>query len=220
MDKKIRVQKQKIQTGFFQIETCSGRDLCSQSVIDDPEIFKNFIDRIHEICKEKTINDNESKIPFKRFNISISLCPNGCSRPQITDIGLLGAGIPLITESLCNKCGKCITACREKAITLSSYGYPVINDRCLYCSDCIRACPKNAIKTTKTGFRILLGGKLGRHPRLGKELQGIFTLDQSLNIIDQSIAFFISHLDKGKRFGDLIDSEKQDWLAPDFKHGA
>ena len=32
------------------------------------------------------------------FRVSLSACPNACSRPQIVDIGLIGAVTPVLTS--------------------------------------------------------------------------------------------------------------------------
>ncbi len=109
------------------------------------------------------------------FRVSISDCPNACSRPQIADLGLIGACIPEINEEFCSLCGSCVEICQEKALS-SKEGKLVLDSfRCLYCGQCIKICPSGALKETRNGYRIQVGGKLGRHPRLGRRTTGDFS---------------------------------------------
>jgi dissimilatory sulfite reductase (desulfoviridin) alpha/beta subunit len=55
------------------------------------------------------------------FRISISDCPNACSRPQIVDVGLIGACRPEVTGEDCTLCGECRQICRENAISLKQW---------------------------------------------------------------------------------------------------
>ena len=48
--------------------------------------------------------------------MAIADCPNACSRPQIADLGLIGAAEPQQTAEVCHQCMGCVHACREGAI--------------------------------------------------------------------------------------------------------
>ncbi|MBL0716494.1 MAG: sulfite reductase, partial [Desulfosarcina sp.] len=64
-------------------------------------------------------------------------------------------------------------------------------------------CPTGTIFKKKSGFRILLGGKLGRHPRLAEELPGIFSEDEALEIVKQCIDYYKKNSKKGARFANI-----------------
>jgi dissimilatory sulfite reductase (desulfoviridin) alpha/beta subunit len=66
-------------------------------------------------------------------------------------------------------------------------------------------CPSQAILTSEDGFRILVGGKLGRHPRLATELPGIFSEEEVLHILGKVLTLYMEHYSHVKRFGDLFD---------------
>ena len=55
--------------------------------------------------------------------------------------------------SLCDRCGYCRDACRERIILLTDSGYPQIefkNGACSFCGDCARSCPTGALQKPKT----------------------------------------------------------------------
>ena len=54
---------------------------------------------------------------------------------------------------------------------------------CQKCGRCIAVCPSGTIKQGQKGFRVQLGGRLGRHPRLGMELPGILKPEQVLEVL-------------------------------------
>jgi anaerobic sulfite reductase subunit C len=52
---------------------------------------------------------------------------------------------------------------------------------------------------------VLLGGKLGRHPQLARELAGIYSQEQVLMIIDHCLALYTAHNRQGERFGEVLN---------------
>ena len=139
------------------------------------------------------------------FRISISDCPNACSRPQIVDIGLVGACRPEVTDEPCTQCGACVEACKENAISIKN-DVPLVDDsKCLYCGQCIRVCPIGSLKEAQKGYRILVGGKLGRHPGLGTEMPGIHESKDALQMIDLCLDHYQRHCRKGERLGEILE---------------
>ncbi|HOT45382.1 MAG TPA: 4Fe-4S binding protein [Spirochaetota bacterium] len=148
------------------------------------------------------------------FRISLSLCANGCSRPQIADIGVIGAVQVRIDEACCTGCGACVALCRERAMALEGLEgrvIPAINGRCVFCGECIAACPFDAVLPARTGFRILLGGRLGRRPRLGTELPGFRTEGEITDIVKKAYLLYQS-TPPGARLGDIIEERGAGWL--------
>jgi dissimilatory sulfite reductase (desulfoviridin) alpha/beta subunit len=122
------------------------------------------------------------------------------------DIGIIGAARPGIGAEPCTGCGACSDVCDETAITLDKKNVlPIIDQaRCLLCAKCIRICPSGTLFEETSGFRVMLGGRLGRHPRLAMEIEGIFDHQGVLQIVKNCITFYKSHSKNGQRFAHLF----------------
>ena len=194
----------------YQFDTCFGPNGCpNRAVISD-----GLLQKIETLLKEEDLlgflkNNVKGDLKFHHeFRITLADCPNACSQPQIKDIGIIGACTPRLTEETCTLCEACVEACKEDAITLNSEEKaPQIDmDRCLYCGKCMQACPTGTIAEGIKGFRVQLGGKLGRHPRLAKELPGIYSEKQVLLIIRECLTFYKQTSKNGERFGKILKS--------------
>jgi len=191
----------------FQVETCFGPTGCPNRAVNSdglPERLEKVLSKrnIKSFLKERVTG------PLKmhhEFRISISDCPNACSRPQIVDIGLVGALRPEVTDEPCTKCGACVDACKENAISIKG-DVPIVDDeRCLYCGQCVQLCTTGTLREAESGYRILVGGKLGRHPRLGTELLGIHGLEEIPSIVEQCLNHYQNHCQEGERFGIILE---------------
>jgi dissimilatory sulfite reductase (desulfoviridin) alpha/beta subunit len=79
-------------------------------------------------------------------------------------------------------------------------------------------CPTGALEEDARGFRVLLGGKLGRHPQLGKELPGIFAPRDFLLILKKSLNLYLQHNTCGERFGEILHRTGIDVLTETISH--
>jgi anaerobic sulfite reductase subunit C len=140
------------------------------------------------------------------FRISIADCPNACSQVQIKDVGIIGAATPRKTDAPCSACGACSEICKEDAIRLSEADElcDIDLNRCVHCGGCMTVCPTGAIETQEKGYRMMIGGKLGRHPKLAVELPCIYQEDTVIEMIHDFIAFYKNKSDKGQRFSHLL----------------
>ena len=105
-----------------------------------------------------------------RFKVALAACPNACTMPQIRDFGIIATRMPRGIGAGCNGCGGCQKACREKAITVDIGRARLHQERCVGCGVCIRVCPQKVIESSELRLRILVGGRMGRHPRWAEEL--------------------------------------------------
>jgi len=205
----------------YQLDTCFGPNGCpNRAVISD-----GLLQKIETLLKNEDLlgflqASVRGDLKFHHeFRISLADCPNACSQPQIKDIGIIGACAPRLTEEPCTLCEACVEACKENAISLdTAKGSPQIDmDCCLYCGKCMQACPTGTIAQGRNGYRVQLGGKLGRHPRLARELPGIFSEDQVVLIVKECLTFYKKTSKNGERFGQILTSEAFDQIAERFQ---
>jgi dissimilatory sulfite reductase (desulfoviridin) alpha/beta subunit len=192
----------------YQLDTCFGASGCPNRANNSEQL----LERIETLLKREDLlgflkEQVEGELKFHHeFRITLADCPNACSQPQIKDIGIIGASLPRLTDEACTLCEACVDSCREKAVALNDeMSIPEIDYKlCLACGKCIEVCPTDTISVDQKGFKVLLGGKLGRHPQLAKELPGIYSEDEVLDIIKDCIIFYKSHSRKGKRFAEVF----------------
>ncbi|MCK5836018.1 MAG: 4Fe-4S binding protein [Desulfobacula sp.] len=217
LDDVISLKKQFLSKGGmekeiqgYDISTCFGGEGCPNSANSCIKLSKDIqalMEKADILSFLKASVQGDLKFHHE-FRVSLSDCPNACSRPQIVDIGIIGASIPCVGGEDCSLCNACVEACPDNAVRLDQKDQkPVIdNDLCLYCGKCILACPTGSIEEKEKGFRVLLGGRLGRHPRLAMEVPGIQTHDQVLAIVENSLVFFKTHSKNGQRFSHILTS--------------
>jgi dissimilatory sulfite reductase (desulfoviridin) alpha/beta subunit len=200
----------------YQLDACFGTNGCPNQISNT-----DIQSKIEDLLKKENLlgflrNQVTGDLKFHHeFRITVSDCPNACSQPQIKDIGIIGAKIPFITEIDCIGCMECVNICKEGAISIDSTknngveNQPVIDFQiCVKCGQCIDVCPTKTIDTDKTGYRILIGGKLGRHPRLAEELPGIYSGPTVIDIIRCCIKYYKTNSKNGERFAEIVARDK------------
>jgi len=204
----------------FRIETCFGSGACENRAVASEalvhELEKMLLSRnIAGFLKDRVIG------PLKihhEFSICVSDCPNACSRPQIADVGIIGAVRPRIMEEFCTGCGACSSSCIESAIRAEGgdggrkrSAPPAIDaNKCVMCGNCVSACPSGAMEKAEKGWRIMTGGKLGRHPQLGRELGGIYSQEGVMAAVDRCLDIYFAHNIGGERLGVILNRVKFD----------
>lgn len=191
----------------YRVETCFGPTGCPNRAVKSQDLA-SLIDSILSGKDLRGFLKRKVHGPLKlhhEFRVSVSDCPNACSRPQICDIGLIGFAGVKVSEQRCQMCQACLDACKEGAIVLEGAGPVVKEHLCLGCGQCVKACPTDSLTTGALGYRILVGGKLGRHPRLAEELPGVFGEDQVLRIVQRVVEFYMARSSSGERLGEILE---------------
>ncbi len=134
-------------------------------------------------------------------------CPNACAGPQVADFGLIRACRPARESDRCTGCGACAAACPEKAVTVTPDGPVIDRKACLGCGLCVRACPHEALTLSRLGWRVMAGGRLGRHPALAVELPGLFSDVEAAACLARLAAFFMSRHRPGVRLSALLPTD-------------
>jgi anaerobic sulfite reductase subunit C len=195
----------------FQLDGCFGPSGCPNRAVVDEGLMPRLLALLEEEDLLGFLKQSVAgKLRFHHeFRVTVADCPNACSHPQIKDIGIIGACAPQLTEAECSGCEACVAACGEGAIALPATApEPRIDmTRCLACGKCMTVCPTGTLTMGARGYRVLLGGKLGRHPRLAQELPGIFAAEAVLGIVRDCIALYKRRSRNGARFADIITLE-------------
>ena len=193
----------------YQIDTCFGSSGCPNPTNSCDVLVKKIASLLEkadllEFLKERVEGDLKY---HHEFRVTLAECPNACSQPQIKDVGIIGVVIPEITDEECSGCEACVEACIETCIILDSEkNIPEIDhERCLKCGKCIHVCPSGTIAAKNRGFRVQLGGKLGRHPKLAVELEGIYSKNEVLQLVKDCIDYYKKHSKHGKRFAEILN---------------
>jgi len=192
----------------YQLDTCFGPGGCPHRA--NPA--DRLMERIDSLLKKENLlgflrEQVGDDLKFHHeFRVTLAECPNACSQPQIKDVGILGACVPQITKAACSACGACEKICKENAVFLRPQrGAPGISARrCVGCGSCIPVCPTGTLVESRRGFRVQVGGKLGRHPALAIELPGIYREDETIDIVTACIRFYKAHGRHGERFAQIL----------------
>jgi len=204
----------------FQLDTCFGSGGCPNRAVKSDTFFNSLENLLAEADILQFLREHVGEnIKFHHeFRVTLADCPNACSQPQIKDIGIIGASVPEIKKEKCIFCGECVNICKENAVILNKKKCaPEIDyNLCIKCGQCIKKCPTGTISNKKAGFRILLGGKLGRHPRLAEELPGIFSEEKTLEIIKKCIDYYKKKSKNGARFADIYNSQQKIRILPEY----
>jgi len=202
----------------YQIDCCFGPNGCPNRAVSDSDRLMKELEVL--LQEEDILGFLKQRVngPLKfhhEFRVTVADCPNACSQPQIKDIGIIGASLPEITDEACSECEACVDACRDDAIRLDGDPTTPVIDlmRCMACGKCVSACPTGTIAQGPKGYRIQLGGKLGRHPQLARELDGIYSRRQVLAVVKDCIGIYKARSDRGQRFGELLLTSDLDELA-------
>jgi anaerobic sulfite reductase subunit C len=197
----------------YEVATCFGPSGCP-NVAHSTELLSREIEAILKEADLLSFLKANVKGDLKfhhEFRVVLADCPNACSRPQIVDIGIIGAVRPGLCDEECIQCNACVAACKEEAVSLDDKnGLPVIDDsKCLACAKCIHDCPTGTLVAQQKGYRVMLGGRLGRHPRLAMEVDGILSHDQVIRIVKNCVRFYREHSKNGQRFSHILQSVDQ-----------
>ncbi len=165
--------KDKEPPSLYKVSICRGMtDSCIFSFVKRPSL----VDEIEAVVEKSALLSTAEKHRCKEathhlwLKVAIAACPNACTQPQIKDIGIIANCAPTRIRHNCNGCGQCEGVCQEQAINVKGDRADLLQQRCVGCGSCFKNCPQEAIESEGVQFRILVGGRMGRHPRWAEEL--------------------------------------------------
>lgn len=176
------------------ITACPGRSECKWGVIETT----NLAGKMKELFWEE-------ELPVK-FKFTVSGCPNACSKPMENDFGVTGLMTPVFDIEACDGCRMCVFACREGAIYLDDNMKARVDwEKCVNCNMCVGSCPQDLISEGEIGYRVFIGGKMGRHPMLALEFTQVHSEEEVLELARKTIQWVLDNVEPGERFGAALE---------------
>jgi dissimilatory sulfite reductase (desulfoviridin) alpha/beta subunit len=178
---------------IVNIIACPGIERCKFANIDTISLAKKIDAKLFG-----------KEMPVK-MRIAASGCPNACTSPMLNEIGIIGRIRPLRTAGLCTGCGSCVEYCKEKAIKIRN-GVSVLDDgKCVQCGVCVRSCHFDLLKSEHSHYLITVGGRRGRHPKIGRTLLTVETEDQVLFVIEKIVEWVYRRAWSGRLLSEQMD---------------
>ena len=146
-------------------------------------------------------------LPHK-FKIAVGGCPNNCVKPDLNDLGIVGARVPGYDPEKCKGCRKCQieTACPIHAAKLVEGKLVIDPNLCNSCGRCVGKCPFHCNDQGDYGWKIYVGGRWGKRVAHGRMLDKVFTdKAEVLEVVEKAILLFRDQGISGERFADTIE---------------
>ena len=160
---------------IVNITACPGTERCRFAMIDSISLARTLDEKFFG-----------KEMPVK-FRVAISSCPNSCVSERLNEIGITGVVRPYRIPGTCTGCGTCVQYCREGAIAIKNGMIKLNDDLCVHCGMCIQSCPFHIIKADPAAYHITIGGKRGRHPRVGYHVVTVKTPETVVNVVEKVV---------------------------------
>lgn len=176
------------------VMACPGNSTCRYGSIDTKSLAAE-LDRLYF----------RMDMPYK-VKMGVTGCPNNCGKAREADIGIMGIRLPSWNADYCIQCDVCVNLCAPKAIRKEQKQYLRDEEKCIQCSACTVRCPKGCWTAESYGYTILIGGTLGKKPRLGTPLvEGVATESEALEWVERTIQFYKKNGQSRERLGHMLD---------------
>ncbi|MDY3906484.1 MAG: C-GCAxxG-C-C family (seleno)protein [Lawsonibacter sp.] len=181
------------------VVSCKGTT-CQYGLYDTYDLSNEIHDRFYKGYRDVSL-------PHK-FKIAVGGCPNNCVKPDLNDLGIVGARVPGYDPELCKGCKKCQieVSCPIHAATLADGKLVIDSNLCNNCGRCVGKCPFHCNDQGTYGWKIFVGGRWGKKVAHGQMLNKIFTdKDEVMAVVEKAILLFRDQGKSGERFADTID---------------
>ncbi|RJQ40976.1 MAG: hypothetical protein C4555_00635 [Dehalococcoidia bacterium] len=204
---------------LFNIELCTGETSSCRNRIIELAALKEAVAQKLRGCRVSEIvadlhRDDERIMPHHRFIVSISGCPNGCTGPEAKPFGVHGVSRPMVTDVPCSECFICADRCLRGAIIIKDGGPAINRDLCDMCENCVKGCTTGTLASEKKGYRIMVGGMVGRFHQFGAELFKIVDKDTLMAALEASIKTL---RDEARGYENLTKITNRVGVAPIFQ---
>ena len=181
------------------VVSCKGTT-CQYGLYDTYDLSNEIHDRFYKGYRDVSL-------PHK-FKIAVGGCPNNCVKPDLNDLGIVGARVPGYDPELCKGCKKCQieVSCPIHAAKLADGKLVIDPNLCNNCGRCVGKCPFHCNDQGTYGWKIFVGGRWGKKVAHGQMLNKIFTdKEEVMAVVEKAILLFRDQGRSGERFADTID---------------
>lgn len=163
---------------------------------------QGFTKKLHELFYEGYRNVD---FPHK-VKIAVGGCPNNCVKPDLNDIGLVGQRSPVFHNELCRGCKKCQIelTCPVGAPKVVDGKLQINSDICNSCGRCSYKCPFKAVTPAEPALKIYIGGRWGKEFCRGTLLDGQYTQEEAVKVIEKAMLLFKQEGYLGERFATTL----------------
>lgn len=180
------------------VVSCKGTT-CQYGLYDTYALSEEIHQRFYKGYRDVSL-------PHK-FKIAVGGCPNNCVKPNLNDLGIVGARVPGYDPEKCRGCKKCQleAACPVHAAQLKNGKLFIDPTLCNSCGRCIQKCPFHCNDEGTSGWKVYVGGRWGKNVAHGQMLRKVFTdREELLDVVEKAILLFRSQGQPGERFADTI----------------
>jgi dissimilatory sulfite reductase (desulfoviridin) alpha/beta subunit len=194
------------ETRYWTAKGCGGAVGCPLTLVDVAAANDAVIAAIEAsgLAEAQSARLTGPVLSHHRFKAAVAGCPNSCSEPQIKDFALVARARPMLGPGDCVECMACETACHEGAVSVVGGGPTFDVDRCVGCGACAEVCEQEAI-AKRVGYDVLVGGRLGRHPRLAVTVADGLSLDEAIELLRSALRLLVEEGRPSERLGALLD---------------
>ena len=195
------------------IVPCKGT-VCVHGLIDTQGLARELHERFYK-------GWYDVKLPHK-FKIGIGGCPNNCIKPALNDFGIMGQRVPAYDPQDCHACKKCgvVEKCPIHAAGLDENGVMHIDrEACNNCGKCVDNCHLHSVHEARTGYKIMVGGIWGKRQRLANVIDGIYTKEELIELLERCLLLYREQGRTGERFGLYIARIGVDNFMEQLKSG-
>ena len=181
------------------VVSCKGTT-CQYGLYDTYDLSNKIHERFYK-------GYGDVSLPHK-FKIAVGGCPNNCVKPDLNDLGIVGARIPGYDAEACRGCKKCqiVSFCPVQAAELVDGKMVIHPDKCNSCGRCVGKCPFHCNDAGAYGWKVYVGGRWGKRTAHGRMLHKVFTSEaEVLDMVEKAILLFRDQGKSGERFADTIE---------------
>lgn len=198
------IAKAGLQTGgtgnkLRPVVSCKGAT-CQYGLYNPYELSQEIHERFY-------LGYRNVALPHK-FKIATGGCPNNCVKPNLNDLGIVGAKIPQFQADKCRGCAKCMieNTCPVHAAKVVDGKLTIDPNVCLTCGRCVGKCPFHTNDEGISGWHVYIGGRWGKRVSHGRPLSKVITdKEELMNVVEKVILLFRSEGLPGERFADTVD---------------